>query len=236
LVLKAELEHDEPVKVNDPVFVDGTRAGHVRAVQVEAGERIAALAITDPATAKQKLRAGAFRLKDQGRIAIFTEGMAAGAEPLKPGTVIPTKSKPEYLIRKYAAKQTLAAVAIGGAALVLLCLIVKTVSNLGLMLAALLLAALTGWVLHPHATPWVQKAYASLPDVESAVASAGAEHGKETVVPAPGEKGAGLELKLIEVLNRHPDPRVISFAALSVAGFVLYALLLGTATRFLLKR
>jgi hypothetical protein len=84
LRLQVVLEKNEELTKGMPVFVDSTRAGTVVAIGEEGGERVADLAITLK-EARERLRVGALRVTEPGRIQINTDAVKEGAAPFPTG-------------------------------------------------------------------------------------------------------------------------------------------------------
>jgi hypothetical protein len=102
--------------------------------------------------------------------------------------------------------------------------------NVSLVILCLALAGLTGWILHPHLVPHIEKLYApsaaihNNADANDQVAAAG------NGASAPIREW---ETKLVQVLENRPNPRVAAFAVILVPSFILYAILIGNAIRSL---
>ena len=72
--------------MKSPVFIDDTEAGYVKDLKIEAGERVAVLALTDKQVAQERIRAGIFRVVgEDGRIVLRTDEMKPDAAPLPCG-------------------------------------------------------------------------------------------------------------------------------------------------------
>jgi len=226
LVLKTPLEPGEKVASGDTVFVDGVAAGHVRNVVTEGGQRLAVLAIKDEAGARQKMRAGVVRLIQGGQIDLHTDGVAADAPPLPPGSLIPAKAKAAFVIGKIANKQIGLVILLAVVGIALLVILFRSAKGTVVVLLALLLAAATGWVLHPYAVPWVEKLYQSAPTDDKSGAS---QKDQAPDHKAAGQGVARVERHAVEILNRRPAARLVAFAAVSVTGFLIYTLLISRA-------
>ena len=151
------LEKNEELTKGMPVFVDSTKAGTVTAIGEEGGERVADLAITSK-EARERLRVGALRVPEPGRIQINTDAVKDGAVPLPHGARIPTTSKVGYLVAKYSQTSTLATVGIAVVILVILWLVFRSlVGTIGLVLCVLLSGVVTQ-AIHPYVVPWVETA------------------------------------------------------------------------------
>jgi hypothetical protein len=83
LRLQVVLEKNEELTKGMPVFVDSTKAGTVVAIGEEGGEKVADLAITLK-EARERLRVGALRVPEPGRIQINTDAVKEGAAPPSP--------------------------------------------------------------------------------------------------------------------------------------------------------
>jgi hypothetical protein len=208
-VAKTKIAQDEQVSVKAPVYVDGVQAGYVKNLQLENGDRIAELAITNKQLAAKKMKVGIVRVVEKGRINLLSDGVKPDAARLDPGTLIPTKTKVQYTIQKYATIQTLIAVGIGLVAVLLLGLILKSVFKFSLLVLCLGLAGLTAWVVHPYAAPIVHEFYAASPQARDS-----SQPPPSNAAPAPeqleGEKVKNFEAQLIEILDRRPNPRAPS--------------------------
>ena len=151
------MEKNEELTKGMPVFVDSTQAGTVVAIGEEGGERVADLAITLK-EARQRLRVGALRVPEQGRIQINTDAVKDGAVALPHGARIPTTSKVGYWVAKYSQTSTLMAVGIAVVILVILWLVFRSlVGTIGLVLCVLLSGVVTQ-AINPYVVPWVAKA------------------------------------------------------------------------------
>lgn len=230
LVLKTPLEPGEKVAKGDAVLVDGVAAGRVKSVVADGGQRVAVLAVTDEVGARQKMRAGVVRVIQNGQIDLRTDGVATDSAPLPSGSLIPAKSKAAFVVGKIANKQIGLVILLAVVGIALLVILLRSAKGAVVVLLALLLAVATGWVLHPHAVPWVEQVYHSIPVAD--------ESGTSKVDQTPdqnstGQGVAGLERRAVEVLNHRPDARLVAFTAISVLGFLVYALFAGSAMRAL---
>jgi len=228
--LKAKLLPDEKVSLKAPVLLDGTTAGYVKAVQIESGDRIAVLALTDKSLAQQRIKLGTVRVVEDGRIHLRTDLVRAESPALQAGALIPIQTKTEFTVKRYATNQTLVFAGIALIAVLVLCLVFKKMFNVGLVILCLALAGLTGWILHPHLVPYVEKFYAS------SSAAHKSEDANEHIAATPEAASAAIkewESKFVQVLEHRPNPRVAAFAAILVLSFVPYAILLGSAMRSL---
>lgn len=226
LVLKTPLEPGEKVAKGDAVLVDGVAAGRVKSVVADGGQRVAVLAVTDEAGARQKMRAGVVRVIQNGQIDLRTDGVATDSAQLPSGSLIPTKSKAAFVVGKIANKQIGLVILLAVVGIALLVILFRSAKGAVVVLVALLLAVATGWVLHPYAVPWVELAYrsASVAD-KSQVAQADQTQDQNST----GQGVAGLERRAVEILNHRPDARLVAFATISVAGFIIYTLVLKCA-------
>ena len=240
LRLQVVLEKNEELTKGMPVFVDATQAGTVVAIGEEGGERVADLAITLK-EARERLRVGALRVPEQGRIQINTDAVKDGAAALPRGARIPTTSKVGYWVAKYSQTSTLAAVGIAVVILVILWLVFRSlVGTIGLVLCVILAGALTQ-VINPYAVPWVEKAMNRIgPPPESAPASplqeptkpaAPTEVAKQSPLPSPAKAYKQAESTVIEVMNARPSPVVLTWCIVFVACFIGFNLVLGRVSR-----
>ena len=227
--LKTKLLPDEKIPEKAQVFLDGATAGYVKAVRIESGDRIAVLALTDKSLAQQQIKLGTVRVVEDGRINLRTDLVRAGSPALQAGAFIPIRSKVEFTVKKYATNQTLVFVGIALIAVLVLCLAFKKVFNVGLVILCLALAGMTGWILHPHLVPYIEKFYASSPSTHND-ASANEQSAASRDASAPIKEW---ETKFVQVLEHRPNPRVAAFAAILVLSFIPYALSLGIAMRSL---
>jgi hypothetical protein len=227
---KAKLGEDEKVASKSPVFIDDTEAGYVKDLKIEAGERVAVLALTDKQVAQERIRAGIFRVVgEDGRIVLRTDGMKPDAAPLPAGAYIPSKSKAQYAVEKFTSARTLAVVVIAGAVVLLLLICLKSATHFVVLSLALVLAGVSAWAFHPYLVPEIQTLYQSMPTTSKAEANTANQ-------PSAAKSTSGLatvENNFVDVLNNRPDPRVLAFAATFTFGFLLYALLLRRAIRAL---
>lgn len=226
LVLKTPLEPGEKVAKGDAVLVDGVAAGHVKSVVAEGRQRIAVLAVTDEAGARQKMRAGVVRVIQDGQVDLRTDGVTTDSAPLPSGSLIPAKSKTAFVVGKVANRQTGLVILLVVVGVALLVLLFRSAKGAVVILLSLLLAVVTGWVLHPYAVPWVEKLYHSVPTADNSVAS----QKDQTPDQESNQRGvAALERRAVEILSHRPDARLVAFAAVSITGFIFYALLIGRA-------
>jgi len=222
-VLKTPLEPGEKVAKGDAVLVDGVAAGRVKSVVADGGQRVAVLAVTDEAGARQKMRAGVVRVIQNGQIDLRTDGVATDSAPLPSGSLIPAKSKAAFVVGKIANKQIGLVILLAVVGVVLLVILFRSAKGAVVVLLALLLAVATGWVLHPYAVPWVEQVYHSVPAADESGTSQADQTPDQN---STGRGVAGLERRAVEVLNHRPDARLVAFTAVSVAGFLIYALVM----------
>lgn len=226
LVLKTSLDPAEKVSKGDTVLVDGVPAGHVKNLVIEGSQRLAVLAIEDEAGARQKMRTGVVRVIRDGQIDLRTEGVTTDSAALPSGSLIPTKSKATFAVGKVANTKTVLVILLVVVGVSLLVVLFRSAKRAVVLLLALLLAVATGWVLHPYAVPWVEKLYKSVP---SAAESGDAQTDQTPDQNSTGQSVAGLERRAVEILNHRPDARLVAFTAVSVVGFMLYVLFVGSA-------
>jgi hypothetical protein len=228
--LKTKLLPDEHITEKEPVLVDGAVVGYVRTVRVESGDRIAVIALTDKALAQRQIKIGTVRVVEEGRIHLRTDLVRAESPNLQPGAFIPIQGQAEFTVKKYATNQTLAFVGIVLVAVLVLCLVFKKALNLGLVMLCLAMAGLTGWILHPHLVPRIEKFYASSPAIQNGADASEQNSVSGSDTSTPIKKW---ETTFIRVLEHRPNPRVAAFAAILVLSFIPYAILLGSAMRSL---
>jgi len=240
LRLQVVLEKNEEMKKGTPVFVDSTQAGTVVAVGEEGGERVADLAITVKET-RERLRVGAVRVPESGRIQINTDAVKEGATVLPHGARIPTTSKIGYWVAKYSQTSTLAVVGITVVILVIVWLVFRSlVATIGLVLCVLLAGVVTQ-VISPYAVPWVEKAMNRIgPPPASAPASpvqeptkppAPTEAATQSPLPSAAKVYKQAESTVIEVMNARPSPVVLTWCIVFVVCFIGFNLILGRVTR-----
>ncbi len=240
LKLQVVLEKNEELTNGMPVFVDSTQAGTVVAVGEEGGERVADLAITLK-EARDRLRVGALRVPEPGRIQINTDAVKEGAALLPHGARIPTTSKVGYLVAKYSQTSTLAVVGIAVVMLVILWLVFRSlVGTIGLILCVMLSGVATQ-VIHPYVVPWVEKALNHIgPPPTSAANLQSQEQTKPAVPTAVSAQGTlppaakvykQAETTVTEVMNARPSPIVLTWCIVFVVCFIGFNLVLGRVSR-----
>jgi hypothetical protein len=144
LVLKTKLGDDEQIATKAPVLVDGVEVGYVKELMVEAGKRIAVLAVTDKRIAQERIKVGVVRVTDDGgRIVLRTDTIKSDATVLHAGAYIPTKSKAQYQVEKLTSRRTLAVVTIVVVVVVLIVICLKSAVNAVAVLLALALAGVS---------------------------------------------------------------------------------------------
>ena len=240
LRLQVVLEKNEELTKGMPVFVDATQAGTVVAIGEQGGERVADLAITLK-EARERLRVGALRVPEPGRIQINTDAVKEGAAVLPHGARIPSTSKVGYWVAKYSQTSTLAVVGITVVILVIVVLVFRSlVATIGLVLCVLLAGAVTQ-AINPYAVPWVEKARNRIgPPPASAPAApveeppkpaAPTEVAKQSPLPSPAKAYKQAESTVIEVMNARPSPVVLTWCIVFVACFIGFNLVLGRVSR-----
>ena len=240
LRLQVVLEKNEEVAKGTPVLVDSTKAGTVVSVGEEGGERVANLAI-DVKEAQERLRVGAVRVRETGRIQINTDAVKDSAAALPHGARIPTTSKVGYWVAKYSQSSTLATVGIAVAILVILWLAFRSlVGTIGLVLCVMLSGVVTQ-VIHPYLVPWVEKAVNRIGPPPAAAPTLPVQESKKP--PTPGEFAAKgplppaaqiykqAEGTIIEVMNARPSPVVLTWCCVFVVFFIGFNLVLGRVSR-----
>lgn len=240
LRLQVVLEKNEEVAKGMPVLVDSTKAGTVVGVGEEGGDRVADLAITVN-EARERLRVGAVRVREPGRIQINTDAVKDGAAVLPRGARIPTTSKVGYWVAKYSQTSTLATVGIAVVILVILWLVFRSlVGTIGLVLCVLLSGVLTQ-VIHPYVVPWVEKAVnrigpppvpgPTLPIQEQEKATVPTESVAKSPLPPAAQVYKQAEATVIEVMNARPSPVVLAWCLVFVACFIGFNVVLGRVSR-----
>ena len=227
---QTRLAPDEKITEKAPVIVDDVPAGVVKELRVESGERIAVFMLTDERFPQGKLKAGTIRMVEDGRIHLRTDLVRAESPILQAGAFIPIQNKTEFTVKKYATNQTLVFVGVVLVAVLVLCLVFKKAFNLGLVILCLALAGLTGWILHPHLVPRIEKFYASSPAIQNVANASEQNSASGSSTSTPIKKW---ETTFVQVLEHRPNPRVAAFAAILVLSFIPYAILLGSAVRSL---
>jgi hypothetical protein len=244
LRLQVVLEKNEDLTKGMPVFVDSTKAGTVIAIGEEGGERVANLAITLK-EARDRLRVGAVRVRESGRIQINTDAVKDGAAVLPHGARIPTTSKVGYLVAKYSQTSTLMAVGIAVVILVILWLVFRSlVGTIGLVLCVLLSGVVTQ-AIHPYVVPWVEKALNCIGPPPASPATlqvqeqpkpAAAEATTTGPLPPAAQVYKQAESTIIEVMNARPSPVVLTWCIVFVACFIGFNLVLGRVSRVWRKK
>lgn len=240
LRLQVVLEKNEEVAKGMPVLVDATKAGTVVAVGEEGGERVADLAIT-VTEARERLRVGAVRVREPGRIQINTDAVKDGAAALPHGARIPTTSKVGYWVAKYSQTSTLATVGIAVVILVILWLVFRSlVGTIGLVLCVLLSGVVTQ-AIHPYVVPWVEKAVnrigpppataPTLPTQEQEKATVTTESVAKSPLPPAAQVYKQAEATVMEVMNARPSPIVLTWCLVFVACFIGFNVVLGRVSR-----
>lgn len=240
LRLQVVLDGNEAVSKGMPVFVDAMEAGKVVAVGEEGGEKVADLAIT-VTEARQRLRVGALRVRESGRIQINTDAVKEGATALPHGARIPTTSKVGYWVAKYSQTSTLAVVGIAVVALVILWLVFRSlVGTIGLVLCVLLSGVVTQ-AIHPYVVPWVEKAMNRIgpppasapiqPVQEPKTPPTPAESAAKGTLPPAAQVYKQAEATIIEVMNSRPSPVVLTWCGVFVVLFIGFNLVLGRVSR-----
>lgn len=240
LRLQVVLEKNEEIAKGTPVQVDSTKAGTVVAVGEEAGERVADIAITVK-EARERLRVGAVRVPEPGRIQINTDTVKEGATALPRGARIPTTSKVGYWVSKYSQASTLMAVGMVVVILVILWLVFRSlVGTIGLVLCVMLAGVLTQ-VIHPYVEPWVEKAVNRIgppptpaptqPVEESTKPTTTTESPTKSPIPPAAQVYKQAEATIIEVMSARPSPVVLTWCIVFVACFIGFNLVLGRVSR-----
>ena len=211
-------------------MVDSQPAGYLQDVQVQAGDRVALLVLTNAILAQKSLRQGVVRVIDNGRIQLRTDLIGPNAPALEKGAFIPLQEKAEFTVRKYANSHTLLLALAALAIALILCIAFRKLFNLGLVTLCLAMAGLTGWVLYPYLVPQIQKLYAMAPSSQIS-ANAGQQDGTaESGAPATASRWQG---KALDLLEQRPDPRLAAFAVILILSFFPYAFILGKSVRLL---
>ncbi len=144
---------------------------------------------------------------------------------------------PESTVQQCAQSQTVLAILAALALALLLFLLLKTVFHSMTVILALGLALLTAWVVHPLLTPhieqWMLQASESNARSPSAATNDLVLETTAATNPPAADLVQSLETRIVEVLRRQPDPRVVSFAASFIVLFLLYSIPIGAAVRWL---
>ncbi len=219
------LNEGESVKVGDAVYVDSVKAGQVVSLGKEAGDRVANLTITAKEV-KDRLRVGAVRVPEPGRIQINTDSVTGNDRMLSQGARIPTKSKLVYMLERYSRGSGLVTVIVCIVVLVVVYMVFKGLMGALTTIIAIAMAALTAQVFHQKVLPWVKLAYEKLgppPEVISQTAS--------DAKTAAGKMVGGMNATIQDVISQFPPPGIVAFALVGFVSLIIYLVILGGLTR-----
>jgi len=217
----------ESIEASDPVYLDGIRVGRVAGVGEEGGERVANLSL-EPGALGDRVRKGIFRVaREDRRVDLIGREVEAEAPPLAKGSRIPTRSRLNETILRYA---TWANVLAGAAGLALCCLVFALLkSRLGFfgLVASAIISAVASYFLSPHLVPKISRLYGRFPP--PGVESQSEPAATASIDPAPrdGADAIGDALGTIsELFVNRPDPKVLAFCATFVTVFLFVNLVL----------
>lgn len=225
LKFQVVLNEGESVKVGDLVYVDSVKAGQVISLGNEAGDKVANLTITAKEV-KDRLRVGAVRIPELGRIQINTDAVTSNDRMLSQGARIPTKSKLVYMIERYSRGSGLVTVIVCIVVLVVVYMVFKGLMGALTTIIAIAMSALTAQVFHQKVLPWVVQAYAKLgppPEVMPQTAS-----DANTVA---GKVVGGMNATIQDVISQFPQPNIVAFAVVGFVSLIIYLIILGRLTR-----
>lgn len=224
LDLWTELRSGESIEKGMTVMVDQVTAGKVIAIEQRGTAKVARLRLNQKDIIESKARQGLVRVAEQtGGVYLVTDLAPMEAAPLTNGAFIPTKGKLEILALKYADSRNWGVI---GAVLALfgtVGFVLIRFLRVGVMLIALLVATGAAWLLHPLAVPYVERAYATIPEQ----GATGPVQGS-SIASAPV---ASVEQKLLALTRQRPAPRTVAFAVT----FVGCVIVTTTAVRVLNK-
>lgn len=219
------LNEGESFKAGDPVYVDSVKAGAVDSVTQEGGDRVANITIT-ATEVKDRLRIGAVRVPEPGRIQINTESVSSNDRPLSHGARIPTKSKLLYTIEQYSRGSGLITVVVCVVVLVVVYLVFKGLMGSFIIIIAMSLAAITAQLFHHHALPWVKKAYEMIGPVPQVAATTSGDAKTTT-----GKLVGGMNATIQDVISQLPSPNIVAFAVVGFLSLLVYLIILRKLTR-----
>jgi hypothetical protein len=223
--VKTKLQKDEAVQADDPVVIGQERIGKVREIVYEDGEPVAILRLDDNPLTRESLRVGIVRIPAEGEVQLTADKVKADAEPLQPGSYIPSQGNLTTLLTQFSSMATIIAIAVGIVVVLMAIFFVKRLFNIGAAVVTLVLAGFTAWFVTPFAAPFVTKAYEAMPAQEQA-----AEPQPASAAPANGSASAALNTVHTEVKKltvTRPDPDVTAFVGLLIISFLFWSAITG---------
>ncbi|MDB4055696.1 hypothetical protein N9496_06880 [Akkermansiaceae bacterium] len=212
---KVLLTDGDTITTGSGVTIDDTEAGEVINIETTDTGKIATIKIEDKNLADKVMRIGIFRISSGDTIVLRSDEVTEKSESLETNAVIPSKSKLVYQINKYATVPTLITAAVGLIVVLVLILICKAVFTGSVTFACVILAGATSLFLEPMLTPYIEK---HLPTTEAAEA-----------VSIPAEDSQ--PIRVSEVIQNMPKPKIIAYIVVWVASFFVYSLLIGTSLK-----
>jgi len=225
LKFQVVLNEGESIKPSDPVYVDSVKAGQVESVGIEAGDKVANISITAKEV-KDRLRVGAVRVPEPGRIQINTDAVTGNDRMLSHGSRIPTKSKLVYLMEQYSHGSGLVTVLVCIVALVVVYMVFKGLMGALTTIIAIAMAALTAQVFHQKVLPWVVQVYAKLGPPPQVLPQAASD-----AKTAAGKVVGGMNATIQDVISQFPPPAIVAFAVVGFVSLIIYLIILGRLTR-----
>ena len=198
-------------------------------VGTEAGDRVANITIT-AAEVSDRLRVGAVRVPEPGRVQINTDAVTSEDRKLSHGARIPTKSKLVYMVEQYSRGSGLVTVIVCIVALVIIYLVFKGLMGSLITIVAIAMAAITAQVVHHHALPWVKLLYEKVGPPPQIVP-----------VPTPnaqttaGKLVGGMNATIQDVISQLPPPNIVAYALVGFVALVVYLIILRRFSRGLGK-
>jgi hypothetical protein len=224
LKFQVVLNEGESIKPGDIVFVDSVQAGQVDSVGNEAGDKVANISITANEV-KDRLRVGAVRVPEPGRIQINTEAVTSNDRMLSHGARIPTKTKLVYMMEQYSRGSGLVTAVVAIVALIVVYLVFKGLMGALTTIVAIAMAALTAQVFHQKIVPWVVEVYAKLgppPEVMPQTPS--------TAKTVAGKVVGDMNATIQDLMSQFPPPAIVAFAVVGFVSLVIYLIILGRLT------
>ena len=225
LKFQVVLNEGESVKPGDAVYVDSVKAGQVDSVRAEAGDKVANISITAKEV-KDRLRVGAVRVPESGRIQINTDAVTGNDRMLSHGARIPTKSKLVYMLERYSRGSGLVTVIVCIVVLVVVYMVFKGLMGALTTIIAIAMAALTAQVFHQKVLPWVKLGYEKLGPPPEVIPQATSD--AKTVA---GKMVGGMNATIQDVISQFPPPAIVAFAVVGFVSLIIYLIILGRLTR-----
>lgn len=225
------LNDGETLAEGTPVFVDSIEAGKVVSTGNEGGDRVADIVIT-AREVKERLRVGAIRVPEPGKVVINSDFVTADDQPLPRGARIPTKSKLVYLVEQYSRGSALITVAVALVGLVVVYLVFKGLMGSLLTIVAIAMAAITAQLTHRFALPLVERVYRYIgPPPIVTPAPGGSGEASPEAGTAAGKLVGDMNATIQDVISQMPPPGIVAFAVIGFISLVLYLWLLRRITR-----